>query len=195
VNDKVTYQRMEGAAAAFTDGAAWLINQKRSPVQRDEVMKRLFDPVEGIGVSFLRYPVGSSDLTREWYALDDNAADRNDPSLPIFSIDHDLTDVIPVTLTARKLNPNFTLMINAWSPPAWMKSSGSLMAGDVCTGLVVVNTDDARSGTLDHATEYYTLGQYTKFVPNGAVRIQSDDNPKVLNVAFQNPGGSLVLIA
>jgi len=31
-------------------------------------------------------------------------------------------------------------------------------------------------------------------VINGAVRIQSDDNPSVLNVAFQNPDGSLVLI-
>jgi len=60
---------------------------------------------------------------------------------------------------------------------------------------VVVHTDDARAGAVDYTTEYYTLGQFTKFVPNGAVRIQSDDNPKVLNVAFQNPDGSLVLIA
>ena len=131
VNERVAYQSLKGGGAAFTDGAAWLINQKLSPVQRDEVMRRLFDPVEGIGISFLRNPVGSSDLTREWYTLDDNAADRNDPSLPNFSIDHDLTDVIPLTLTARKLNPRLTLMINAWSPPAWMKSSGSLVAGDV----------------------------------------------------------------
>ncbi len=377
VDEKVTYQRMEGGGAAFTDGAAWLINQKLSPVQRDEVMKRLFDPVAGIGVSFLRNPVGSSDLTREWYTLDDNEADRDDPSLPHFSIDHDLADIIPLTLQARKLNPKLTLMINAWSPPAWMKSSGSLVAGDVlpqyyahhanyfvktiqayeahglhvnyitlnneptccqdvnypslrtitsaematmlkdywfpafeknhlttkillldfnwsaanlveplladpairnspfvggvawhgysgppaiqselhdrygaemfmtersgfgegskqekqdmrdmvnvfrnwgksfvkwpvatdenlgphrggcavCTGLVMVHTDDKEAGTVEYTTEYYTMGQFTKFVINGALRIQSDENPQVLNVAFQNPDGSLVLIA
>ena len=39
VDEKVTYQRMEGGGAAFTDGAAWLINQKLSPVQREEVMR------------------------------------------------------------------------------------------------------------------------------------------------------------
>ena len=94
-------------------------------------MKRLFDPVVGIGVSFLRNPIGSSDLTRGWYTLDDNEADRANPSLPHFSIDHDLVDIIPLTQAARKLNPRLTLMINAWSPPAWMKSSGSLVAGDV----------------------------------------------------------------
>jgi glucosylceramidase len=377
VDEKVTYQRMEGGGAAFTDGAAWLINEKLSTVQRDEVMKRLFDPVVGIGVSFLRNPIGSSDLTRSWYTLDDNETDRADPSLPHFSIDHDLVDIIPLTQAARKLNPRLTLMINAWSPPAWMKSSGSLVAGDVlpqyyahhanyfvkaiqayeahglhvnyvslnneptccdsvnypslltvtpaematmlknywfpafeknhlttkillldynwsaanlveplladpairnsplvggvawhgysgppaiqselhdrygvemfmtersgfgagskqqkqdmrdmvnvfrnwgksfvkwpvatdenlgpnrggcsiCTGLVLVHTNDARAGMVEYTTEYYTLGQYTKFVTNGAVRIQSDDNPSVLNVAFQNPDGSLVLIA
>ncbi len=377
VNEKVSYQRMEGGGAAFTDGAAWLINQKLSPVQREEVLKRLFDPMEGIGMSFLRNPIGSSDLTREWYTLDDNPADRNDPTLPHFSIAHDLTDVIPLTQMAHKLNPKLTLMINAWSPPAWMKSSGSLVAGDVlpqyyvhhanyfvkaiqayeahglhvnyvslnneptccdsvnypslltvtpaematmlkdywfpafeknhlttkillldfnwananlvvplladetirnspylggvawhgysgppevqselhdrygvdmfftersgfgagskqqrqdmrdivnvfrnwgktfvkwpvatdenfgphrggcanCTGLVVVHTGDSRAGAVEYTTEYYTLGQYTKFVTNGALRIQSDDSPKVLNVAFQNPDGSLVLIA
>lgn len=48
VNEKVTYQRMEGGGADFTDGAAWLMYQKVSPVQREEVMKRLFDPVDGL---------------------------------------------------------------------------------------------------------------------------------------------------
>ena len=61
VDDRKTCQRMEGGGAALTDGAAWLINQKLSPVQRDHVMFRLFDPHAGIGVSFSRNPIGSSD--------------------------------------------------------------------------------------------------------------------------------------
>ena len=100
VGEKVTYQRMEGSGAALTDGAAWLINEKLPRVQRDEVMKRLFDPVAGIGISFLRIPIGSSDMTRKWYTLDDNPADRADPTLPHFSIEHDLVDIIPLTKTA-----------------------------------------------------------------------------------------------
>jgi glucosylceramidase len=43
--------------------------------------------------------------------------------------------------------------------------------------------------------EYYTMGHFTKFVPNGAHRIDSTANSQILNVAFQNPDGSLVLIA
>ena len=41
-----------------------------------------------------------------------------------------------------------------------------------CTGLVMVHTDDARAGTVDYTIEYYTLGHFTKFVPNGAIRIR-----------------------
>jgi glucosylceramidase len=377
VDETKIYQRMEGGGAAFTDGAAWLINQKLSAAQRDHVMLRLFDSRAGIGVSFLRNPIGSSDLTRGWYTYDDNAADRSDASLPHFSMDHDLADVLPLTKLARQLNPQLTLMVNAWSPPAWMKSSGSLVAGEVlpqyyahhanyhvktiqayeaqglhvnyvslnneptccpsinypsillitssqmatmlkeywfpafklnhlatkillldfnwgnadlvepllkdeairtsplvagvawhgyggdpsvqsrmhdqygadefftersgfsggsrqqqqdmrdlvnvtrnwgksfvkwpvavdehngpnrggcdtCRGLVTVHTDDARAGQVDYTIEYYTMGQFTKFVPIGAHRIESTANPQVLNVAFQNPDGALVLIA
>jgi glucosylceramidase len=377
INDKNVYQQMEGGGAAFTDAAAWLIGEKLSAVQREKVMHRLFDPIGGIGLSFLRNPIGSSDLTREWYTYDDDADDRSDASLPHFSIDRDLAHVIPLTKFARKLNPRLTLMVNAWSPPAWMKSSGSLVAGgvlpqyyahhanyhvktiqayeaqglhvdyvslnneptcckeinypsillitssdmaamlkdywfpafksnhittkillldfnwnradlvepllkddairssplvagvawhgyggdvtvqsrlhnqygvdqfftersgfgggsrqqkqdmqdmvhvirnwgktfvkwpvavdenngpnrggcDTCRGLVTVHTRDTRAGQVDYTIEYYTMGQLTKFVPNGSYRIDSTENPDILNVAFRDPNGSLILVA
>jgi glucosylceramidase len=113
VNGNKIYQRMEGGGAAFTDAAAWLITEKLSAAQREKVMQRMFDPVVGIGLSFLRNPIGSSDLTREWYTDDDNPADRSDASLPHFSIEHDLAHVVPLTKLARQLNPSFRLMINA----------------------------------------------------------------------------------
>jgi glucosylceramidase len=131
VDETKVFQKMEGGGASFTDGAAWLINQKLSPVQRAQVMKRLFDPQNGIGLSFLRNPMGSSDLTRRWYTCDDNEADKADPSLPHFSIDPDRADILPLTKWARQLNPRLTLMLNCWSPPAWMKSSGSVVAGGI----------------------------------------------------------------
>jgi glucosylceramidase len=93
-------------------------------------MLRLFDPRRDWH-QLLRNPIGSSDLTRGWCTYDDNSSDRADASLPHFSIDHDLADVLPLTKLARQLNPQLTLMINAWSPPAWMTSSGSLVAGAV----------------------------------------------------------------
>src|SRR5262249_30207049 len=49
--------------------------------------------------------------------------------------------------------------------------------------------------TVEYGIEYYTMGHYTKFVPVGAARIDSTANDSVLNAAFKNPDGSLVLIA
>jgi glucosylceramidase len=48
---------------------------------------------------------------------------------------------------------------------------------------------------VDYTIEYYTVGLLTKFVPNGSCRIDSTDNPDILNVVFKDPNGSLVLIA
>jgi len=64
VDQSEVYQRMEGRSAAFTDGAAWLINRKLSAARSDPVLLRLFDWRAGIGLSFLRNPIGSSHLTR-----------------------------------------------------------------------------------------------------------------------------------
>jgi glucosylceramidase len=91
VDDGQVYQRMEGGGAAFTDGAAWLINQKVSAAQRDQVMQRLFDPGLGIGLSFVRNPIGSSDLTREWYTHDDDASSYKaaPKGLPSSFVQHD----------------------------------------------------------------------------------------------------------
>jgi glucosylceramidase len=135
VDEKQKYQIWEGAGASFTDGAAYLMNQVVKPEIRDSVMRMIFDPVKGCGVSFLRNPIGSSDLTMEnrRYTLDDNPADKNDPTLPHFTADTEKINVIPMTKKARQLNPELTLMINAWSPPAWMKTNNNLVGGGILT--------------------------------------------------------------
>jgi glucosylceramidase len=131
VDETRIFQTMEGGGASFTDSAAWLVNEKLSPAVRDQVMRKLFDKKVGIGLSFLRNPMGASDLTRTEYTYDDDASDKADPSLPHFSIAHDLADILPLTKTARRLNPGLRLMMVPWSPPAWMKDNNSLVHGDV----------------------------------------------------------------
>ncbi|HUI91440.1 MAG TPA: glycoside hydrolase family 30 beta sandwich domain-containing protein [Chitinivibrionales bacterium] len=131
VDADTQYQTWEGAGASFTDGAAWLVNRVLSPALRDSVMTALFDTVKGIGASFLRNPMGSSDLTRERYTYDGDSTDINDTTLPHFSVSHDTMDVLPLTKWARRLNPGLTLMMNAWSPPAWMKTNNSVVVGGV----------------------------------------------------------------
>jgi glucosylceramidase len=130
VNENTTFQPFEGAGASFTDSAAWLMNSSGllSAATRNDVMNKLFSPSTGIGVSFLRNPMGASDLARFSYTYDDGAAD---PNLTRFSIAHDLADVVPLTKQAKQLNPATKIMASPWSPPPWMKDNNAYSLGFV----------------------------------------------------------------
>lgn len=66
-----------------------------------------------------------------------------------------------------------------------------------CTSVVTVGPGN----TVVKNAEYYTLGHMSKFVQPGAVRIASSNyattgwNGQIMNVAFRNPDGSVVLVA
>ncbi|MBA3823644.1 MAG: hypothetical protein H0X24_07045 [Ktedonobacterales bacterium] len=135
VNEGQQHQQMLGFGAAMTDTLAYLIAQKMSTSQRNAVMSALFDANNGIGVSFVRIPMGSSDFTATPanapapYSYDYQPAGQTDPSLAHFSINHDLTSIIPMLKQALQTNPNLTYMANPWSAPAWMKSNTSMIGG------------------------------------------------------------------
>ncbi|CAL9294328.1 lectin [Streptomyces sp. SudanB182_2057] len=131
VDENTRYQTFTGGGASFTDTAAWLMNGSGAltPAARDTAMRKLFSPTDGIGLSFLRNPMGASDLARYGYTYDDVPAGQSDPSLAKFSIAHDLADVVPLTKQALQLNPSLTVMASPWTAPAWMKDSGSLNGG------------------------------------------------------------------
>ncbi|WP_405923873.1 ricin-type beta-trefoil lectin domain protein [Streptomyces sp. NBC_00035] len=131
VDENTRYQTFTGGGASFTDTAAWLMNSSGAltQAQRDAAMTKLFSPTDGIGLSFVRNPMGASDLARYGYSYDDVPAGQTDPTLAQFSIAHDLADVVPLTKQARQLNPALTVMASPWTAPAWMKDSGSLNGG------------------------------------------------------------------
>jgi glucosylceramidase len=127
VDEAQTYQQIEGFGASITDSAAYLLNQVAPTSARDSTMNDLFTRNgHGIGLSFIRNPMGSTDLARTLYSYDDNS-DTADPTLANFSIAHDLVDVLPLTLKARQLNPQLKIMANPWSPPGWMKTNGTMI--------------------------------------------------------------------
>ncbi|GAA0681888.1 ricin-type beta-trefoil lectin domain protein [Kitasatospora atroaurantiaca] len=131
VDENTRYQQFTGGGASFTDTAAWLLNSSGalSAATRDATMSKLFSPTDGIGLSFVRNPMGSSDLARYGYTYDDLPAGQTDPGQAAFSMAHDLADVLPLTRQARQLNPGLTTMASPWTAPAWMKDSGSLNGG------------------------------------------------------------------
>lgn len=131
LDDQLTYQEMDGFGASFTDSSAYLINQILSEEQRDEVMTRLFHPEKGIGLSVIRNPMGASDYARTIYSYNDMPEQQTDPELTQFSIAHDEGDVIPLTQKALALNPELKLFASPWSAPGWMKTSGSMITGQL----------------------------------------------------------------
>lgn len=131
IDEGTRYQTFTGGGADFTDTAAWLMNSSGalSQATRDATMKKLFSPADGIGLSFVRNPMGASDLARTGYTYDDIPAGQTDPALSRFSVAHDEADVLPLTKQAKQLNPGLTTMASPWTAPAWMKDSGALNGG------------------------------------------------------------------
>ncbi|GAA0229724.1 ricin-type beta-trefoil lectin domain protein [Saccharothrix mutabilis subsp. mutabilis] len=123
VNEGTTYQRFEGGGASITDTTAYLL--RGGPVSaatRDAVMRKLFHPVDGIGLSFVRNPIGASDLSRPgMVSLDDTCCDLND-----FGANGYDTDVRLLTAQAKSLNPALRVKGVPWSAPGWMKDNGRM---------------------------------------------------------------------
>ena len=131
INPATTYQSMTGFGASFTDSSAWLV--ANSPL-RSQIMTKLFSPTSGIGLDFLRQPIGASDFSQSLFSYDDMPSGQTDPTLAHFSIAHDNAYILPVLQQALSLNPNVTVMATPWSPPGWMKSSGSMIGGSLNSG-------------------------------------------------------------
>jgi glucosylceramidase len=140
VDDRQRFQTIDGFGASLTDSAAWLFAKKLTPAQTDAAFKMLFTRKDGIALSFLRQPIGSSDLAVTFYSFDDlceqaakactTPAGVTDMSLEHYSLKHDEEYTLPLLKKAVDLNPALHVMITPWSPPGWMKTSGSMLGSN-----------------------------------------------------------------
>lgn len=128
VNEGTSYQEMIGFGAAMTDASAYLIQNKLGS-RREAILRELFGRNPGIGLSFLRVPMGASDFSARHYSYDDVAAGQTDPTLAHFTIDADRAEKLPALKTALAINPQLKLVGSPWSAPGWMKTTGSLVKG------------------------------------------------------------------
>ena len=66
---------------------------------------------------------------------------------------------------------------------------------DTCRGLLTIDTSDPGIASVKPELDYYVLGQASKFLLRGAVRIASDEpaGTQLKDVAFLNPNGTVVL--
>jgi glucosylceramidase len=136
VDETQTYQQIEGFGAAFTDTTGYNLNESATKAARNSAMTNLFTRnADGIGLSFVRNPMAACDLSLSVYSYDDLPAGQTDTNLAFFSIAHDQKDIIPLLQLTLQLNPQLKTMANPWSPPGWMKSSGSMIGGTLLSNM------------------------------------------------------------
>jgi len=179
VNDKETYQRIDGFGYALTGGSAQHIVKMSAPA-RAALLKELFATNgDNIGVSYIRLSIGASDLNEKVFSYNDLPDGETDLEQAKFDLGPDKADVIPVMKEILAINPKIKVMGSPWSPPLWMKT-----------------TYDARGGMLK--PEYYSA--YAKYfvryvqemqkvgIPIDAITVQNEplhpgNNPSLFMAA------------
>jgi glucosylceramidase len=129
VNPAKTYQTIDGFGFALTGGSAQLL-MHMDPAKRAALLQELFTRTgDGIGVSYLRLTIGSSDMNAHVYSYDDLAPGDTDVDMAHFSLDPDKADVIPIMKQILAINPKIKTLASPWSAPLWMKTTGVAQGG------------------------------------------------------------------
>ncbi len=131
VDPAQTFQTLTGLGNSFEHSTCYNLS-RLSPPRRREVLERLLDPDQGIGMSLVRICIGTPDFTASpWYTYDDLAPGETDPSLRRFSIGKDREYVLPVLKEALRVQPDLKFFASPWSPPAWMKTNDRIGGGAI----------------------------------------------------------------
>lgn len=131
LDDKTTYQEMDGFGFTLTGGSA--LNLKRmSSGARTALLQELFgEGPDDIGISYLRLSIGASDLDEYPWSYNDLPAGETDEQLERFSLGYDTLYLIPTLKEILKIRPEIKLMGSPWSPPVWMKDNGDTRGGSL----------------------------------------------------------------
>jgi len=125
IYDDVAYQEIIGFGGAFTEAAAFTFYRLPKEKQ-EEILKAYFDSTVGLNYNFCRTHINSCDFSLGNYSY----AEKPDPELKDFSIDHDKRYLIPLIKSAKEIaGPNLKIFASPWSPPAWMKTNGQMNGG------------------------------------------------------------------
>lgn len=145
IDDQTQYQEIDGFGAALTGSSAYLLRSMDTE-ERGRVLRELFDPEEGLGISALRLSIGACDYSLDFYTYCDT------PPISNFAIHStDRRDLLPILKEVLALNPDIRIFATTWSAPKWMRT------GDRWTG------DPGDSGLKDECIEDFAE-YYLKYV-------------------------------
>lgn len=110
-----TYQEMDGFGAAITGSSCYNLLQM-TPENRAALLRETFDPVNGMGYSYIRVSIGCSDFSMEDYTYCDT------PGIENFEMHElDKRDLYPILREILAINPGVKIMASPWTCPKWMK--------------------------------------------------------------------------
>jgi glucosylceramidase len=125
VDPAKAFQQIEGIGGALTDAAAETFARLPRAAQ-ERLLEAYFDPSRGIGYSLGRTHINSCDFSSESYAY---AELPGDTELRSFTLEHDRRARLPFIKAAIARAGGIRLFASPWSPPAWMKTNGSMLQG------------------------------------------------------------------
>ena len=139
VNDQKTYQSVLGMGTSIEEATIHNL-LKMTDENRQAFLRRLLDPVNGMGMSLIRVTIGTSDFTaQDFYTYYDGTGkeldgkpDWNNVTGKGFSIqkdqDYGVIKVLNEMLTIAKelgVENNLKFFASSWTPPGWMKTATS----------------------------------------------------------------------
>lgn len=115
IDPTVRYQQLDGFGAAFTGSTCY--NLMKMPAEkRTALLKDTFDPIAGMGYSYIRISIGCSDFSLSEYTYCDT------PGIQNFAIQKEEKEYIfPILKEILKINPEIKILASPWTPPRWMK--------------------------------------------------------------------------
>ncbi|OSD07331.1 glycoside hydrolase family 30 protein [Trametes coccinea BRFM310] len=155
-------QAMVGYGATLTDSSALILNNLKSQNSNNywSILNTLFDPTDGAdaaGFSYLRVPLGASDFSSSVYSFDDVAGDN---TLANFNINKAPSYLFNVINDIRGINPYLKIHILPWSPPGWMKDSGTMLGGNFLSAYTSVYANyllKCLQGFQSHGISVYAI--------------------------------------
>ncbi|MEO8737835.1 MAG: glycoside hydrolase family 30 beta sandwich domain-containing protein [Edaphobacter sp.] len=165
VDDKQTFQFIDGFGFALTGGSAQLM-MRMSAAKRAALLHELFATDDAnIGISYLRVSMGSSDMNDHVFSYDDLPTGQTDPALARFSLAPDRADVIPVLKEILAINPKIKILGSPWSAPTWMKTNDAAKGGKL---------KPEYYGTYATYFIKYIQGMKAEGIPIDAITIQNE---------------------
>lgn len=109
------FQTMDGFGAAVTGSSSFNLLKMKAEDRR-QFLEETFDPVDGLGYSYIRISIGGSDFSLSEYTCCDTEGIEN------FALQsEELEYVIPVLKEILAINPTIKILGSPWTCPRWMK--------------------------------------------------------------------------